>query len=69
LQMAFKALNNTIGPNGLVSTLLVFSVYPQMIKLDAPSPTVAQRANVVKKAIAEICKLHVEQQVANALNM
>jgi hypothetical protein len=27
LQMAFKALNNTTGLDGLVSTLLVFSVY------------------------------------------
>jgi hypothetical protein len=40
-----------------------------MTELDAPSPTVTQRANAVKKAIAEIRKLRAEQQVANALNM
>ena len=28
LQMAFKAINNTAGPNGLVPTLLVFGAYP-----------------------------------------
>jgi hypothetical protein len=27
LQIAFKALNDTAGPDGLVSTLLVFGVY------------------------------------------
>ena len=37
LQMAFKALNNTAGPNGLVLTLLVFGAYPRMVKIDAPS--------------------------------
>ena len=40
-----------------------------MTKLDAPLPIVTQRANVVKKAIAEIHKLRVEQQVVDALNM
>jgi hypothetical protein len=69
LQMAFKALNDTAGPDGLVPTLLVFGAYPRMTELDAPSPTVTQRANAVKKAMAEIRKLRAERQVADALNM
>ena len=40
-----------------------------MAELDAPSPTVTQRANAVKKAMAEIRKLRAERQVADALNM
>ena len=28
LQMAFKVINDFIGPNGLIPTLLVFGVYP-----------------------------------------
>jgi len=28
LQMAFKAINNSIGPDGLIPTLLVFGAYP-----------------------------------------
>jgi hypothetical protein len=67
--MTFKALNDTTGLDRLVLTLLVFSAYLRMTELDAPLPTVTQRANVVRKAMAEICKLRVEQQVANALNM
>jgi hypothetical protein len=59
--MAFKALNNTVGPDGLVPTLLVFSAYPQMVESDTPSPSVTQRANAIKKAIAEIRKLRAEQ--------
>ena len=33
--MAFKAINNTAGPNRLVPILLVFGIYPQIVKLDA----------------------------------
>jgi len=40
LQMAFKAINNTAGPNRLVPILLVFGAYPQIVKLDALSPLV-----------------------------
>ena len=67
--MAFKALNDTIGPDGLVPTLLVFSVYPRMVELDAPSPSVIQWANAIKKAIAEVQKLQAKRQVVDALNM
>ena len=52
--MAFKAINDTASPGGLVPTLLVFKAYPQMVKLDAPSPLVTQRAAAIKKAIVEI---------------
>jgi hypothetical protein len=68
LQMAFKAINDSAGPDSLVPTLLVFGAYPRMIKSDAPSPTVAQRATAIKKAMAEIHKLQAERQVANTLN-
>ena len=40
-----------------------------MTELDAPSPTVTQCANAVKKAMAEIRKLRAERQVADALSM
>jgi hypothetical protein len=66
--MAFKAINNTVGPNGLVPTLLVFGAYPRMVESDAPNPTLTQRANAIKKAMAEIAKLRSERQIANALN-
>ena len=33
--MAFKAINNTTSPNKLVFILLVFGVYPRIVKLDA----------------------------------
>ena len=38
--MAFKAINDIAGLEGLVPTLLVFGAYPQMVELDAPLPLV-----------------------------
>jgi hypothetical protein len=69
LQMAFKAINDTAGPNGLVPTLLVFGAYPRMAESDAPSPTVTQRASAIKRAMEAVRKLRAERQVADALNM
>ena len=67
--MAFKAINDSAGPNGLVPILLVFGAYPRMVDSDAPAATVAQRASAMKKAMLEIRKLRAERQVADALNM
>src|SRR6266567_8999740 len=40
LQMAFKAINNSIGLNGLIPTLLVFGAYLCMVESDVLNPIV-----------------------------
>ena len=40
LQMAFKAINDTAGPDGLIPTLLVYSAYPYITKHDPLAPIV-----------------------------
>jgi hypothetical protein len=55
--MAIKAVNDTAGPDGLVSILLVYGAYPRMSNLDPPAPSVTDRAAVIWKAMAEIVKL------------
>jgi len=65
--MAFKAINDSAGPNGLIPTLLVFGVYPRITESNVPSTTVTLRTAVLKKAIEEIKKLRAKRQVANAL--
>ena len=55
--MAFKVINNFIGPNSLIPTLLVFRAYLYIIKSNAPNPTVVKRAVALKKAIEEVKKL------------
>ena len=38
--MAFKVINNSVGPNGFISTLLVFGAYPYIVKSDIFNPIV-----------------------------
>jgi hypothetical protein len=40
LQMIFKAINDTVGFDGLVPTLFVFKAYLRIVKLDLLSLTV-----------------------------
>ena len=67
-QMSFKAINNSVGLNGLVLTLLVFGAYFKMNKLDALSPSITQRAMAIKKAIDKVRKCTLSWQVNNILN-
>ena len=58
--MAFKAINNSIGPNSLIPTLLVFRAYLCIVKSDASNPIVVKWAAALKKAIKEVKKLKAE---------
>ena len=55
--MAVKAVNDTAGPNGLVPTLLVYRAYLRISNLDPPTPSITERATIIRKAMAEIVKL------------
>jgi hypothetical protein len=66
--MAVKAVNDSIGPDGLVPTLLVFGAFPRMTEVDAPAPSILQRATAIRKAMDEVTKLRAKMQVNNALN-
>ena len=55
--MVFKVINNFVGPNSLIPTLLVFGAYLYIIKSNTPNPIVVKRAAALKKAIEEVKKL------------
>ena len=40
LQMAFKVINNSAGPNSLIPTLLVFRAYLYIVESNIPNPIV-----------------------------
>ena len=66
--MAVKAVNNTTGLNGLVSTLLVYRAYPRISNLDPPALSITEQVAAIQKAMAEIVKLQAKQTVNNALH-
>jgi hypothetical protein len=67
LQMAVKAINNTAGYDGIVPTLLVFGAFPRITHIDPPTPSIAQQATAIKKAMAEVTKLQMQRQVTDVL--
>lgn len=69
LQMSFKAINDSVKPHGLVSTLLVFGAYFRMIELDVFSLTIIQRSMVMKKTMKKVRRFQATRQINNALNI
>ncbi|CAL3971086.1 unnamed protein product [Diplocarpon coronariae] len=67
--MAIKAVNNIVGPNRMIPTLLVFKAYLRLIELDLPNLLVKQRAVIIKKAIKEVRKIYATRKVNNALGI
>jgi hypothetical protein len=65
--MTIKAVNDTVGPNGLVSTLLVFSTYLQITTTNTLSLIVTEHSKAIIKAIKQIAELHAKRQVTDAL--
>ena len=68
LQMTFKAINDFIGLEGLMLTLLVYSAYSRITANDPLLPSVSQQAIAIKKAIVQIQKIQTKRQVNDALN-
>jgi hypothetical protein len=69
LQITVKAVNDLVGSDGIVPTLLVFGAYPRMTEDSAPSPSVVQRAEAIRKVTKEVRRLYAERQIKNALAM
>jgi hypothetical protein len=69
LQMTFKALNDSVESNELISTLLVFEAYSRMIEMNALSSTITQRFIAMRKAMNEVRKSIAARQMNDALNI
>ena len=67
--MSFKALNDSVRPNGLVPILLVFGAYPRMTDMNAPSFTLTQRATAMRKTMDEMRKIHANRQINDVFNI
>ena len=59
--MALKAINNSIGPNSLIPTLLVFEAYLYIVEFNIPNFIVVKWALALKKAIEEVKKFRAKR--------
>ncbi len=68
LQMTFKAINDSVEFNDLMSTLLVFETYLRMIEMNASSSIITQRVIAMRKVMKEVRKLNAMRQMNDVLN-
>lgn len=69
LQMAIKSINDSVGPDGLVPTLLVFGALPRLgLPTDQPTPSTFKRAVALRKATESMSRHFVSRPVRAALN-
>ena len=68
LQMAFKAINDSVESKGFVLILFVFDAYFRMIESNAPFSTITQRATAMKKAMKKMKKITTSRQINDAVN-
>jgi hypothetical protein len=67
LKLAVKAMNDTVGENGLVPSLLVFGVTPRYPALRTDLPNQKERMGVISTAQKEIKTIIAERRITTAL--
>lgn len=66
--MTYKAVNDAIGPVGLLPTLLVYGAMPLPgVKLKQPHPTILSRAQAVQRATLKVSMHAARRQTRSAL--
>lgn len=68
IQISFKAINNFVSSNLLISTLLVFGKYLRITEQDALSLSNTMRAVAMQKTMNEEQKFTVSGQINYSLN-
>ncbi len=67
LALLVKCVNNIVGPDGLVPTLLVFGVYLRILSSEGPLASTSERAKAIEKGIKEVRKCYVVHKVYKTL--
>lgn len=68
-QISFKTINNSIGLNKLIFTLLISSIYSKMTKLDTLFPSITQCIMTMRKAVCKVQKCIASQQINNVFSI
>ncbi len=67
--MAIKAINDLVGPNGIIPILLVFSIYLWLTEIDPLSLSITKRTEAIYIATKEVYYLYIERQVKDILTI
>ncbi len=69
LQIAIKAINDSVGPNNIIPTLLVFGAYLRLTKIDPLTLSVTKRVEAIRIVTKEVRRLYIERQVKDVLTI
>jgi hypothetical protein len=64
-----KTINDLVGPDGIIPTLLVFRAYPRITNNSVLSPTITKRTKTIRKASNEIRWYYIKQHVENVFRI
>jgi hypothetical protein len=67
LQIVIKAVNDSVRPDGIMPTLLIFGAYPCITRDSLLSSFIIKQAKAIYKAIKKIRRFYAKQQINNAL--
>lgn len=67
LRMEIKGCNDTAGPNGLVSTFLVFGAMPALPNTNTRNPQQKERMKALRTAREEMAQIAAEQRILRVL--
>jgi hypothetical protein len=65
--MAVNVINDLVRPNSIILILLVFGVYPRLIKINPSFSSVIKRAEAIYVATKKVRRLYTKRQVKNTL--
>ncbi len=60
-------MNNTVGPDRLISILLVYSAYPRISREDKPIPSNIERARVIERVIDDVYRSNAKSVITEAI--
>ncbi len=62
-------MNDTVGLDGLISTLLVYGAYPRISREDKSIPSNIERARVIERAIDDVCRSNAKSTITKAIRI
>jgi hypothetical protein len=69
LQIVIKAVNNSVGLDGIIPILLVFGAYPRISNNSLLSPTTTKRTKTIRKASNKIRKYYTKQHIEDVFRI
>jgi hypothetical protein len=69
LQITVKTINDLVGPDGIIPTLLVFRAYPKITNNSVLSPITTKRAKTIRKTSNEVRRYYTKRYIEDALRI